>query len=43
VKTPERLVYTWDWEKGGADFGELEGNESQVTAEFRASGKQTQP
>jgi Activator of Hsp90 ATPase homolog 1-like protein len=35
---------TWDWEKdgGGAEFGELEGKESQVTAEFRSSGKQTQ-
>jgi uncharacterized protein YndB with AHSA1/START domain len=44
VKTPERLVYTWDWEKdgGGTEFGELEGNESQVTVEFRASGKRTQ-
>jgi uncharacterized protein YndB with AHSA1/START domain len=44
VKTPERLVYTWDWEKdgGGTEFGELEGNETQLTVEFRASGKQTQ-
>jgi uncharacterized protein YndB with AHSA1/START domain len=44
VKTPERLVYTWDWEKDGSgtEFGELEGNESQVTVEFRASGKRTQ-
>jgi uncharacterized protein YndB with AHSA1/START domain len=43
VKTPERLVYTWDWEKdgGGMEFGELEGQESQVTVEFRASGKRT--
>jgi uncharacterized protein YndB with AHSA1/START domain len=44
VKTPERLVYTWDWEKdgGGTEFGELEGDETQVTVEFRASGKRTQ-
>jgi uncharacterized protein YndB with AHSA1/START domain len=44
VKAPERLVYTWDWEKdgGGAEFGELEGNESQVTVEFRVSGQRTQ-
>ena len=44
VKVPERLVYTWDWEKdgGGTEFGELEGNETQLTLEFRASGKQTQ-
>jgi uncharacterized protein YndB with AHSA1/START domain len=44
VKMPERLVYTWDWEKdgGGTEFGELEGNETQVTVEFRASGKRTQ-
>lgn len=44
VKTPERLVYTWDWEKdgGGTEYGELEGTETQVTVEFRASGKRTQ-
>ena len=44
VKAPERLVYTWDWEKdgSGAEFGELEGDETQVTVEFRASGKRTQ-
>jgi uncharacterized protein YndB with AHSA1/START domain len=44
VKRPERLVYTWDWEKdgGGTEFGELEGDDTQVTVEFRASGKQTQ-
>ncbi|MEO5916049.1 MAG: SRPBCC domain-containing protein [Luteolibacter sp.] len=43
VKAPERLVYTWDWEKDGseADFGELEGNETQVTVEFQAVGKRT--
>jgi uncharacterized protein YndB with AHSA1/START domain len=44
VKTPDRLVCTWDWEKDGSgtESGELEGNESQVTVEFRASGKRTQ-
>ena len=44
VKAPERLVYTWDWEKdgGGPEFGELEGDETQVTVEFRATGKRTQ-
>jgi uncharacterized protein YndB with AHSA1/START domain len=43
VKAPERLVYTWDWEKdgGGTEFGELEGDETQVTLEFGASGKRT--
>ena len=43
VKPPERLVYTWDWEKDGAgtEFGELEGTETQVTVEFQASGKGT--
>jgi uncharacterized protein YndB with AHSA1/START domain len=44
VKAHERLVYTWDWEKdgGGTEFGELEGNESQVTVEFHAPGKRTE-
>ncbi len=38
VKSPERLVYTWDWEKdgAGAEFGELEGQETQLTIEFLA-------
>ena len=29
VKAPERLVYTWDWEKdgSGAEFGEVEGKD----------------
>src|SRR6266404_922946 len=36
VKAPERLVYTWDWEKdgSGAEFGEVEGKPSLVTVEF---------
>jgi uncharacterized protein YndB with AHSA1/START domain len=44
VRAPERLVYTWDWEKDGTgtEFGELEGKETQVTLEFRASKKGTQ-
>jgi len=43
VKPPERLIYTWDWEKDGAgsEFGELEGKETQLTVEFRANGKRT--
>ena len=43
VKPPERLVYTWDWEKDGSgtEFGELEGNETQMTVEFHANGKRT--
>ena len=44
VKPPERVVYTWDWEKDGGepDFGELEGAETQMTVEFRELGKKTQ-
>src|SRR5688572_6342917 len=44
VKPLERLVYTWDWEKDGAgtEFGELEGNETQITVEFRATSKGTE-
>jgi uncharacterized protein YndB with AHSA1/START domain len=44
VKTFERLVYTWDWEKdgGGTEFGELEGHQTQVTVEFQATAKGTQ-
>ncbi len=36
VKAPEKLVFTWDGEKDGAgdEFGELEGNETQVTIEL---------
>jgi len=43
VKKPERLVYTWDWEKdgGGTAFGDLEGYETQVTVEFQAVGERT--
>jgi uncharacterized protein YndB with AHSA1/START domain len=44
VKPLERLVYTWDWEKDGAgtEFGELEGHETQITVEFRSTGKGTE-
>ncbi len=44
VKAPERLVYTWDWEKegGGEEFGELEGKTSLVTVEFLKRGEQTE-
>ena len=36
VNAPERLVYTWDWEKDGSgtEFGELEGKTSLITVEF---------
>ena len=44
VKAPERLVYTWDWEKdgSGAEFGEVEGKQSQVTVEFLNRGERTE-
>jgi uncharacterized protein YndB with AHSA1/START domain len=44
VKAPERLVYTWDWEKDGSgeDFGETEGNETLVTVEFLKRGERTE-
>ena len=44
VKAPERLVYTWDWEKDGSgvEFGEVEGKPSLVTVEFLKRGKQTE-
>jgi uncharacterized protein YndB with AHSA1/START domain len=36
VKAPERLVYTWDWEKdgSGAEFGETEGKPTLITVDF---------
>lgn len=39
----KRLVHTWDWEKDGSGtaFGDLEGNETQVTVEFQPHGEQT--
>lgn len=44
VKAPERLVYTWDWEKDGSgtEFGELEGKASQITVEFLKMGERTE-
>ena len=43
VKPPERLVFTWAWEKDGseADFGELEPDETLVTIDFLARGNDT--
>ena len=44
VKAPERLVYTWDWEKdgSGAEFGEVEGKPSLITVEFLKRGGRTE-
>src|SRR5277367_2053327 len=44
VNPPERLVYTWDWEKdgSGAEFGEVEGKPSLITVEFLKRGKRTE-
>jgi len=44
VKAPERLVYTWDWEKdgSGAEFGEVEGKASLITVEFLQRGEGTE-
>jgi len=44
VKAPERLVYTWDWEKdgSGAEFGEAEGKPSLITVEFLKRGERTE-
>ena len=44
VKAPERLVYTWDWEKdgSGAEFGEVEGKPSLLTVEFLKWGERTE-
>jgi len=44
VKTPERLVYTWDWEKDGCGtkFGEVEGKPSLITIEFFKRGTETE-
>ena len=44
VKAPERLVYTWDWEKdgSGAEFGEVEGKPTLITVEFLKRGEQTE-
>jgi uncharacterized protein YndB with AHSA1/START domain len=44
VEAPERLVYTWDWEKdgSGAEFGEVEGKPSLITVEFLKQGERTE-
>ena len=44
VKTPERLVFTWQFEKDGSsdDCEEVEAPEMLVTVEFKAHGKQTE-
>lgn len=44
VKRPERLVYTWDWEKDGSgtEFGEVEGKPTQITVEFLKRGDRTE-
>jgi uncharacterized protein YndB with AHSA1/START domain len=44
VKPPERLVYTWDYEKDGSgpEFGEVEGKVSLITVEFLKRGKGTE-
>jgi uncharacterized protein YndB with AHSA1/START domain len=44
VQAPERLVYTWDWEKdgGGEEFGEVEGKTSLMTVEFLKRGEGTE-
>jgi uncharacterized protein YndB with AHSA1/START domain len=44
VKPPERLVFTWQFEKDGSGdgFGEVEPPEMLVTVEFKARGKQTE-
>jgi uncharacterized protein YndB with AHSA1/START domain len=44
VNAPERLVYTWDWEKDGSgmEFGEVEGKTSLITVEFLRRGEHTE-
>jgi uncharacterized protein YndB with AHSA1/START domain len=44
VKPPERLVFTWQFEKDGSGdgFGEVEPPEMLVTLEFKARGRQTE-
>jgi uncharacterized protein YndB with AHSA1/START domain len=44
VRPPERLVFTWAFEKDGSgeEFGEVEPPEMLVTLEFKARGKQTE-
>jgi uncharacterized protein YndB with AHSA1/START domain len=44
VKPPERISFTWQFEKDGRGdgFGEVEPPEMLVTLEFKALGKQTE-
>lgn len=44
VTPPRKLVYTWDWEKDGSgeEFGELEGNNTEITVEFIQRGERTE-
>ena len=44
VKPPERLIFTWAFEKDGSgdEFGETEPPEMLVTVEFKARGQQTE-
>ena len=44
VKPPERLVFTWQFEKDGSgdEYGEVEPPETLVTLEFKARGAQTE-
>jgi len=44
VKPPERLVFTWAFEKDGSgdEFGEVEPPETLVTIEFKAHGQRTE-
>jgi uncharacterized protein YndB with AHSA1/START domain len=44
VKPPDRLIFTWAFEKDGSgeEFGEVEPCEMIVTLEFKARGKQTE-
>jgi len=44
VKPPERLVFTWQFEKDGSgdEFGEVEPPEMLVTLEFKARDRQTE-
>jgi uncharacterized protein YndB with AHSA1/START domain len=44
VKPPERLVFTWQFEKDGSgdEYGEVEPPEMLVTLEFKARGQQTE-
>ncbi len=44
VNPPERLVFTWAFEKDGSgeEFGEVEAPEMLVTVDFRAHGNETE-